>query len=102
MIPNFAEVDFADAATSVGKAAAAPLATPEGMALTETVYSEHDLAGLDFLNTFPGKPPISSRSLFRGMFAAQPWTVRQYAGFSTAEDFKRLLQTQSCGWTKGL
>ncbi len=99
-IPNFAKVDFADAATSVGKAAAAPWATPEGIAV-KPVYSEHDLAGLDFLNTFPGKPPFL-RGPYPAMYAAQPWTVRQYAGFSTAEDSNAFYRRNLAAGQKGL
>ena len=99
-IPNFAKVDFADAATSVGKATAAPWATPEGIAV-KPVYSEHDLAGLDFLNTFPGKPPFL-RGPYPAMYAAQPWTVRQYAGFSTAEDSNAFYRRNLAAGQKGL
>ena len=99
-IPNFAKVDFADAATSVGKAAAAPWATPEGIAV-KPIYSEHDLAGLDFLNTFPGKPPFL-RGPYPAMYAAQPWTVRQYAGFSTAEDSNAFYRRNLAAGQKGL
>src|SRR6476619_3730433 len=55
-IPNFAKVDFAESTAPAGKTTAAPWTTPEGIAVKPT-YSEHDLAGLDFLSTFPGKPP---------------------------------------------
>src|SRR5207344_2797689 len=99
-IPNFAKVDFADAATSVGKAAAAPWATPEGIAV-KPVYSEHDLAGLDFLSTFPGKPPFL-RGPYPAMYAAQPWTIRQYAGFSTAEDSNAFYRRNLAAGQKGL
>ena len=99
-IPNFAKVDFADAATSVGKAAAAPWTTPEGIAV-KPIYSEHDLAGLDFLNTFPGKPPFL-RGPYPAMYAAQPWTIRQYAGFSTAEDSNAFYRRNLAAGQKGL
>src|SRR4029079_13668575 len=79
-IPNFAKVDFAESTVPAGKATAAPWTTPEGIAV-KPVYSEHDLAGLDFLSTFPGKPPFL-RGPYPAMYAAQPWTIRQYAGFS--------------------
>ena len=81
-IPNFASVDFADTSAPAGNAAGAPWQTPEGIAV-KPVYDEADLAGLDFLDTFPGKPPYL-RGPYPAMYAAQPWTIRQYAGFSTA------------------
>jgi methylmalonyl-CoA mutase len=99
-IPNFAKIEFADAATPVGKTAAAPWTTPEGIAAKPT-YSEHDLAGLDFLNTFPGKPPFL-RGPYAAMYAAQPWTVRQYAGFSTAEDSNAFYRRNLAAGQKGL
>src|SRR5215510_4853431 len=83
-IPNFAKVDFAESTAPAGKATAGPWTTPEDIAV-KPIYSEHDLAGLDFLNTFPGKLPFL-RGPYPAMYAAQPWTIRQYAGFSTAED----------------
>ena len=46
-------------------------------------YGEADLAGLDFLDTYPGNAPFL-RGPYPAMYAAQPWTIRQYAGFSTA------------------
>ena len=55
-IPNFATVDFADAPVSSGTAAAEPWTTPEAIAV-KPVYGESDLAGLDFLDTFPGAAP---------------------------------------------
>src|SRR6476660_7560774 len=99
-IPNFAKVDFAESTTPAGKAAAAPWTTPEGIAV-KPIYSDHDLAGLDFLNTFPGKPPFL-RGPYAAMYAAQPWTVRQYAGFSTAEDSNVFYRRNLAAGQKGL
>ena len=99
-IPNFAKVDFADTTTSVGKAAAAPWTTPEGIAV-KSIYDERDLAGLDFLSTFPGKPPFL-RGPYPAMYAAQPWTIRQYAGFSTAEDLNAFYRRNLAAGQKGL
>jgi methylmalonyl-CoA mutase len=99
-IPNFAKVDFAESTTPAGKAAAAPWTTPEGIAV-KPIYSDHDLAGLDFLNTFPGKPPFL-RGPYAAMYAAQPWTVRQYAGFSTAEDSNAFYRRNLAAGQKGL
>ena len=83
-VPNFAKVDFVDTAVPAGKASIGAWATPEGIAV-KPVYGESDLAGLDFLNTYPGKAPYL-RGPYPAMYATQPWTIRQYAGFSTAED----------------
>ena len=99
-IPNFAKVDFAESTVPAGKATAAPWTTPEGIAV-KPVYSEHDLAGLDFLSTFPGKPPFL-RGPYPAMYAAQPWTIRQYAGFSTAEDSNAFYRRNLAAGQKGL
>src|ERR1019366_5422763 len=83
-VPNFAKVDFADTPVSAGNGSAKPWVTPEAIPV-KPGYSEADMAGLDFLDTYPGKAPYL-RGPYPAMYAAQPWTIRQYAGFSTAED----------------
>jgi methylmalonyl-CoA mutase len=99
-VPNFATVDFADSAAPAGNGAAAPWQTPEGIAV-KPVYGEADLAGLDFLDTWPGKPPFL-RGPYPAMYAAQPWTIRQYAGFSTAEDSNAFYRRNLAAGQKGL
>src|SRR6478736_2771761 len=99
-IPNFAKVEFAESTTPAGTATAAPWTTPEGIAV-KPIYSGHDLAGLDFLSTFPGKPPFL-RGPYPAMYAAQPWTIRQYAGFSTAEDSNAFYRRNLAAGQKGL
>jgi methylmalonyl-CoA mutase len=99
-VPNFAKVDFLDTAELPGKSPAAPWTTPEGISV-KTLYSESDLAGLDFLDTFPGKPPFL-RGPYPAMYAAQPWTIRQYAGFSTAEDSNAFYRRNLAAGQKGL
>ena len=58
--------------------------TPEGLPL-KALYTEADLAGLDHLGSLPGSPPFV-RGPRATMYANRPWTIRQYAGFSTAEE----------------
>jgi methylmalonyl-CoA mutase len=58
--------------------------TPEGIAL-QPRYGEGDVAEADFLSTYPGIPPFL-RGPYPTMYTTQPWTIRQYAGFSTAEE----------------
>src|SRR6516225_646853 len=82
-IPNFASVDFAPAMPRT-PASGAPWLTPEGIAV-KPVYGPDDVKDLDFLDTFPGIAPYL-RGPYPTMYATQPWTIRQYAGFSTAED----------------
>ena len=58
--------------------------TPEGIAV-KPLYSAQDLKGLDHLDSMPGMAPFV-RGPKATMYAGRPWTVRQYAGFSTAEE----------------
>jgi methylmalonyl-CoA mutase len=98
-IPNFASVTFADAAPAAS-AAGEPWLTPEGIPV-KPAYTEADVAGLDFLDTYPGKPPYL-RGPYPAMYAAQPWTIRQYAGFSTAEDSNAFYRRNLAAGQKGL
>src|SRR3989304_8255002 len=99
-VPNFASVDFADTGPAPAGSAVAPWATPEGIAVKPS-YGEADLAGLDFLDTYPGKAPFL-RGPYPAMYAAQPWTIRQYAGFSTAEDSNAFYRRNLAAGQKGL
>ncbi|MET9558464.1 methylmalonyl-CoA mutase family protein, partial [Streptomyces sp. NPDC006645] len=58
--------------------------TPEGIDV-KPLYTPQDLAGVDFLGTYPGIAPYL-RGPYPTMYVNQPWTIRQYAGFSTAEE----------------
>ena len=58
--------------------------SPEGIPV-RAVYSAQDEAGLDFADGWPGFAPFV-RGPYPTMYVQQPWTIRQYAGFSTAED----------------
>ena len=99
-IPNFANVDFADAPVAPAKKSMTAWTTPEGITVKPS-YGEDDLAGLDFLDTYPGKPPFL-RGPYPAMYAAQPWTIRQYAGFSTAEDSNAFYRRNLAAGQKGL
>src|SRR5450631_4130275 len=99
-VPNFATVDFADTPVSAGNGSADPWVTPEAIPV-KSGYSEADLAGLDVLDTYPGKPPFL-RGPYPAMYATQPWTIRQYAGFSTAEDSNAFYRRNLAAGQKGL
>ncbi len=99
-VPNFATVDFAETPVAGGAQTAASWMTPEAIPV-KPVYGEADLAGLDFLDTYPGKPPFL-RGPYPAMYAAQPWTIRQYAGFSTAEDSNAFYRRNLAAGQKGL
>jgi len=59
-------------------------ASPEGIDI-KPLYTVEDLEGLETINSFPGSPPYL-RGPKATMYTNRPWTLRQYAGFSTAED----------------
>jgi methylmalonyl-CoA mutase len=99
-IPDFASVAFADPAPSTATAAGPPWLTPEGIPV-KPVYGPEDVAGLDFLDTYPGIPPYL-RGPYPTMYVTQPWTVRQYAGFSTAEDSNAFYRRNLAAGQKGL
>ena len=99
-IPNFADVAFEQAAVTGGESNAQPWRTPEGL-LVKPSYSEADLKGIDFLDTWPGIAPYL-RGPYPTMYVNQPWTVRQYAGFSTAEDSNAFYRRNLAAGQKGL
>ena len=99
-VPSFAKVDFADTTVPGGNGSSAAWTTPEGI-VVGPVYGERDLAGLDFLDTYPGKAPYL-RGPYPAMYAAQPWTIRQYAGFSTAEDSNAFYRRNLAAGQRGL
>ncbi|MDO5678372.1 MAG: methylmalonyl-CoA mutase [Propionibacteriaceae bacterium] len=74
--------------------------TPEHI-LVPTLYTDEDLSGLDFLGTRPGIPPFL-RGPYATMYVNQPWTVRQYAGFSTAEESNAFYRRNLAAGQKGL
>jgi len=74
--------------------------TPEGIPV-KPLYSAADLEGLDFLDTRPGIAPYL-RGPYPTMYVTQPWTVRQYAGFSTAEDSNAFYRRNLAAGQKGL
>ncbi|MEU6998921.1 methylmalonyl-CoA mutase [Nonomuraea sp. NPDC046570] len=74
--------------------------TPEGIGV-KPLYTAADLDGLDFLQTYPGAAPFL-RGPYPTMYVNQPWTVRQYAGFSTAEESNAFYRRNLAAGQKGL
>ena len=72
--------------------------TVEGIKL-ETVYGPDDDVGID--SGFPGVPPFT-RGPYATMYAGRPWTIRQYAGFSTAEESNAFYRRNLAAGQKGL
>ncbi len=98
-IPDFTAIDFAEAPAAPA-GSAAPWLTPEGVAV-KGVYGPADVAGLDCLDTYPGLAPFL-RGPYPTMYVTQPWTIRQYAGFSTAEDSNAFYRRNLAAGQKGL
>jgi methylmalonyl-CoA mutase len=99
-VPNFASVDWEDPPTARPPTTGRPWLTPEGIPV-KPVYGAEDLAGIDFLDTYPGIAPYL-RGPYPTMYVTQPWTVRQYAGFSTAEDSNAFYRRNLAAGQKGL
>jgi methylmalonyl-CoA mutase len=106
-IPSFANRAFGadrpdpdEAAFAAACAGQVPFVTPEGIAL-QPAYRAADTADLDFLDGFPGLAPFG-RGPYATMYVQQPWTIRQYAGFSTAEDSNAFYRRNLAAGQKGL
>src|SRR5262249_8432900 len=99
-VPNFASVDWEDAPTADPPTTGGPWLTPEGIPVKPT-YGAEDLAGIDFLDTYPRIAPYL-RGPYPTMYVTHPWTVRQYAGFSTAEDSNAFYRRNLAAGQKGL
>ena len=74
--------------------------TPEGIDVPP-LYTADDVEGLDFLATYPGLAPFL-RGPYSTMYVNQPWTIRQYAGFSTAEESNAFYRRNLAAGQKGL
>jgi methylmalonyl-CoA mutase len=105
-IPNFADIAFAldvDASKEqfLERVRAAPAwLTPENISV-KAAFSAADRAPLDFVDGFPGLAPFG-RGPYPTMYVQQPWTIRQYAGFSTAEDSNAFYRRNLAAGQKGL
>ncbi|WP_081210206.1 methylmalonyl-CoA mutase [Salegentibacter sediminis] len=77
-----------------------PYKTPEGINLKQT-YSKEDLKKADHLNFAAGIPPYL-RGPYSTMYVSRPWTIRQYAGFSTAEESNAFYRRNLAAGQKGL
>jgi methylmalonyl-CoA mutase len=99
-IPDFTKIDFAEPSLAAIDAAGAPWLTPEGIRV-KPIYGPADVRRIDFVDGFPGIPPYL-RGPYPTMYVTQPWTIRQYAGFSTAEDSNAFYRRNIAAGQKGL
>ena len=101
-LPDFTTIPFEPTPVD-GSASAADRAiwtTPEGIEVKPR-YEAADLQGLDALETYPGVAPFV-RGPYPTMYVTQPWTIRQYAGFSTAEESNAFYRRNLAAGQKGL
>jgi len=100
-VPDFTGLDLQSAPPTGGAPEVGdPWLTPEKIPV-KALYTEADLEGLDFLDTVPGAPPFL-RGPYPTMYTSQPWTIRQYAGFSTAEESNAFYRRNLAAGQKGL
>jgi methylmalonyl-CoA mutase len=100
VLPDFSAADLGRPRRAPSAAPGGPWITPEGIDVA-TSYGAADLAGLDFLDTYPGIAPFL-RGPYPTMYVNQPWTIRQYAGFSTAADSNAFYRRNLAMGQKGL
>ena len=100
-IPDFSKLNL-DASTIGAQPSndAEPWLTPEGISVAPK-YGPDDVAGLDFMGGMPGVAPYL-RGPYLTMYVQRPWTVRQYAGFSTAEESNAFYRRNLAAGQKGL
>ena len=99
-IPDFTTVDFEPQSATGAAPSELVWETPESIPV-KPVYTADDIAGLDFLETRPGLAPYL-RGPYPTMYVQRPWTIRQYAGFSTAEDSNAFYRRNLAAGQKGL
>jgi len=100
-IPDYSAVPWEmPAPTAAPEAEGAGWETPEGIAV-KPVYDATDLAGLEAAESYPGVPPYL-RGPYPTMYTQRPWTIRQYAGFSTAEQSNAFYRRNLAAGQKGL
>jgi methylmalonyl-CoA mutase len=110
-LPDFSAIDFdaaaertssplADWQALVGAGADQRWKTPEGIEV-KPVYTAEDLEAVTHLGTMPGLPPFL-RGPYSTMYVRRPWTIRQYSGFSTAEESNAFYRRNLAAGQKGL
>jgi methylmalonyl-CoA mutase len=98
-LPDFTKTEWREPKLAAPRGGEAWM-TPEEISV-RPVYGADDLKGVDFLDTWPGITPFL-RGPYPAMYVTQPWTIRQYAGFSTAEDSNAFYRRNLAAGQKGL
>jgi methylmalonyl-CoA mutase len=99
-LPDFSKLSLSTDVVKTRPPSGGAWLTPEGIAVRRA-YTAGDRADLDFVDGFPGMAPFG-RGPYPTMYVQQPWTIRQYAGFSTAEDSNAFYRRNLAGGQKGL
>lgn len=99
-IPDISKIAFKEALEEAAACTMAPWHTPEGIDVPGVVTSR-DTESIAHLDTWPGLAPYL-RGPYPTMYVQRPWTVRQYAGFSTAEESNAFYQRNLAAGQKGL
>ena len=100
MKPNFNDINIKEVAASKATVNGENWLTPEQIPV-KPIYTKEDLEGLEHLNYVAGLPPFL-RGPYSGMYAMRPWTIRQYAGFSTAQESNAFYRRNLASGQKGL
>lgn len=100
MKPDFSKINIKSVAASKAESNAGNWLTPEQISV-KPIYTKEDLEGLEHLNYAAGLPPFL-RGPYSGMYPMRPWTIRQYAGFSTAEESNAFYRRNLAAGQKGL
>ncbi|MGB7263910.1 MAG: methylmalonyl-CoA mutase [Terracidiphilus sp.] len=98
--PDFTKIDWRPAAGKAAPREAEEWLSPEHIPLKSS-YTPDDLTGLEHLEYAAGVPPYL-RGPYSTMYAMQPWTIRQYAGFSTAEESNAFYRRNLAAGQRGL
>ena len=99
--PDFTQLSLAPPKTGAAlESAGTAWSTPEGIDV-KAAYDAADTAGLSWLDDYPGLAPFG-RGPYPTMYTQRPWTIRQYAGFSTAEDSNAFYRRNLAAGQKGL
>ncbi len=99
-IPDFSKVSFAAPSRPAALAQSESGRRPKALRV-KSFYGPQDRNGIDLSSEWPGLPPFL-RGPYPTMYLTQPWTVRQYAGFSTAEESNAFYRANLVGGQKGL
>src|SRR5215471_2051496 len=101
MKPDFTKIDYKPSTQAAAAAPQGPVWTTLERIPVKPRYTAADLSSMEHLGYAAGIPPFL-RGPYSTMYAMQPWTIRQYAGFSTAEESNAFYRRNLAAGQKGL